>query len=122
MCGINGALSFEGSEFRIAREYIEAMRDTMAHRGPDGAGAWVSTDGRIGLGHRRLSIIDTAESANQPMANHDGSVQIVFNGEIYNHVSLRRELAATGRYTWRTDHSDTEVILHGFEEWGIECV
>jgi asparagine synthase (glutamine-hydrolysing) len=98
------------------------MRDTMVHRGPDGSGVWVSQDGRVGLAHRRLSIIDLSDHAAQPMGNVDGSVWISFNGEIYNHVDIRRELEGTGKYTWKTDHSDTEVILHAYEEWGIDCV
>jgi asparagine synthase (glutamine-hydrolysing) len=98
------------------------MRDSMAHRGPDGAGVWISADRRVGLGHRRLAIIDLSDAASQPMCNEDGSLWIVFNGEIYNHAELRRELQATGRYKWKTDHSDTEVILHAFKEWGIDCL
>jgi asparagine synthase (glutamine-hydrolysing) len=93
------------------------MRDALAHRGPDGEGLWISPEGRLGLGFRRLAIIDLSAAANQPMFNEDGSVAVVFNGEIYNHMALRRELAARG-HTFRTDHSDTEVIVHGFEEWG----
>jgi asparagine synthase (glutamine-hydrolysing) len=122
MCGIVGALVFDGSPFQVSAPFIASMRDMMAHRGPDGAGAWVSPDGRVGLGHRRLSIIDLSDAANQPMGNEDGSVQVVFNGEIYNHAEIRRELEARGGHAWRTDHSDTEVIVHAFEEWGIECV
>lgn len=122
MCGIVGALTFSGGSFRVTSPYIDAMRDTMAHRGPDGAGTWISKDSRIGLGHRRLSIIDLSTTANQPMSNEDGSIQVVFNGEIYNHADIRKELEKTGRHKWRTDHSDTEVIVHAFEEWGIECL
>jgi asparagine synthase (glutamine-hydrolysing) len=121
MCGIVGALSFTDN-FPITHEYIVRMRDVMRHRGPDGAGVWVSTNRRVGLGHRRLSIIDLSDLASQPMANEDGSVQIVFNGEIYNHAEIRSELLRLGGHRWRTDHSDTEVILHAFEQWGIECV
>jgi asparagine synthase (glutamine-hydrolysing) len=98
------------------------MTKTMVHRGPDGAGVWVSGDRRIGLGHRRLSIIDLSDSASQPMSNEDGSLQVVFNGEIYNHAEIRNELEQLGRHAWQTDHSDTEVILHAFEQWGIECL
>lgn len=94
----------------------------MKHRGPDGCGVWVSPDSRIGLGHRRLSIIDLSDTAAQPMSNEDGSLQVVFNGEIYNHAAIREELEAIGGHVWKTDHSDTEVILHAFEEWGIECL
>jgi asparagine synthase (glutamine-hydrolysing) len=120
MCGINGILSFDGTpveEFEITR-----MRDTLAHRGPDGVGVWISSDRRVGLGHRRLSIIDLSPLAAQPMTNEDGSLQIIFNGEIYNHAEIRRELEARGGHTWRTDHSDTEVILHAYETWGIDCI
>lgn len=122
MCGIAGALVFEESGYRITESYIASMRDTMVHRGPDGAGAWISADGKVGLGHRRLSIIDLSETASQPMCNAAGNLQIVFNGEIYNHAEIRRELESTGRYAWKTNHSDTEVILHAFEEWGIDCL
>jgi asparagine synthase (glutamine-hydrolysing) len=122
MCGINGALAFDGSTFVVTEPYIGRMRDTMAHRGPDGAGAWIAPDRRVGFGHRRLAIIDLSESARQPMTNEDGTLWITYNGEIYNHEELRAELSRSGRHRWRTDHSDTEVILHAFEEWGIDCV
>ena len=122
MCGIVGALSFKHSQFSITEEYITAMRETMRHRGPDGAGTWVSADCRLGLGHRRLSIIDLSDYAAQPMCNEDGSLWVVFNGEIYNHAEIRTELVSLGGHRWKTDHSDTEVILHGFEQWGIDCV
>ncbi len=94
----------------------------MVHRGPDGAGVWVSDDHTIGMGHRRLSIIDLSAAASQPMSNEDGTILVVFNGEIYNHEEIRAQLAARGGHRWRTDHSDTEVIIHAFEEWGIDCV
>lgn len=122
MCGINGAIVLDQSNFRVTQEYIERMRETMFHRGPDGSGAWVSPDGRVGLGHRRLSIIDLSDLANQPMSNADGTIQLVFNGEIYNHADIRKELEAIGKYRWKTDHSDTEVIIHAYEEWGIDCL
>ena len=123
MCGINGALVLDGGrDFVVTQGYLRRMRDEMAHRGPDGAGVWVSDDGTVGLGHRRLSIIDLSEAAAQPMENEDGSLRVVFNGEIYNHAEIRRELTARGGHRWRTDHSDTEVILHAFEEWGIDCI
>jgi asparagine synthase (glutamine-hydrolysing) len=122
MCGINGALVFGDGTFRVTEPYISRMRDTMPHRGPDGAATWVAAGGRIGFGHRRLSIIDLSDCAAQPMSNEDGTLWITFNGEIYNHRDLRAELSQTGRHVWKTDHSDTEVILHAFEEWGIECL
>jgi asparagine synthase (glutamine-hydrolysing) len=121
MCGIAGALAL-GSDFRVTREHIDRMRETLAHRGPDGADTWVDEGGRVGLGFRRLAIIDLSDEAMQPMANEDGSVRLVFNGEIYNHAEIRRELEQLGGHTFRTDHSDTEVIVHAFEQWGIDCV
>ena len=122
MCGIVGVLNFKNSSFRVTEPYLIRMRDTMVHRGPDGAGAWIADDGRIGLGHRRLSIIDLSPAAAQPMCNEDGSLWVSFNGEIYNHAEIRRELEEIGGHRWKTDHSDTEVILHAFEQWGIECL
>src|SRR5579872_6076586 len=122
MCGIVGALAFDHSTRKLTRAYITQMRDTMVHRGPDGAGAWLSEDGRVALGHRRLSIIDLSSAADQPMSNTDGSLTIVFNGEIYNHAEIRAELDRIGGFRWKTDHSDTEVILHAFTQWGVDCV
>jgi asparagine synthase (glutamine-hydrolysing) len=122
MCGISGVLAFKNSNFEVTPEFLVRMRDTMIHRGPDGAGLWISPDRRVGLAHRRLSIIDLSTAAAQPMSNGDGSLQIVFNGEIYNHAEIRRELEQNGHRHWKTDHSDTEVILHAFEEWGIACL
>jgi asparagine synthase (glutamine-hydrolysing) len=122
MCGIAGTLSLDPAAFRVTPEHVDRMRQTLVHRGPDGAGTWVDDDGRIGLGFRRLAIIDLSEAAMQPMANEDGSVRLVFNGEVYNHADVRRELEATGNHRFRTDHSDTEVIVHAFEEWGIDCL
>jgi len=122
MCGIVGALRLQEGARPIDAELLAAMRDTMRHRGPDGGHDWVSEDRRVGLGHRRLSIIDLSTAADQPMENEDGSLRVVFNGEIYNHAEVRAELVKLGGHTWRTDHSDTEVILHAFEEWGIECL
>src|SRR4029077_8436207 len=122
MCGINGVLSFTNSAFRVSEHYLTRMRDVMSHRGPDGAGNFISPDRRLGLGHRRLAIIDLSEKAAQPMTNEDGTLWVTFNGEIYNHVEIRDELERRGGHRWKTDHSDTEVILHAFEEWGIDCL
>ena len=118
MCGIVGSFHPEGRTSDAS--VIARMRDRMAHRGPDGCGLWGSRDRRCRLGHRRLSIIDLSEAAAQPMTNHDQTVAVTFNGEIYNHADLRRELQALGKYEWKTDHSDTEVLLHGYEEWGLD--
>lgn len=93
------------------------MTTTISHRGPDSAGYYV--DAGMGLGHRRLSIIDLA-TGDQPIGNEDGTVQVIFNGEIYNFADVRQELEARG-HRFRTK-SDTEVIAHGFEEWGEDCV
>jgi asparagine synthase (glutamine-hydrolysing) len=122
MCGIVGAIAFKNGSFRIQKEYIERMRDTMIHRGPDGCGTWISDDGKIGFGHRRLSIIDLSEAAAQPMSNADRSLWLTFNGEIYNHAEIRSELMKDGFNQWKTDHSDTEVILHAYERWGIDAL
>ncbi|MDP5280681.1 asparagine synthase (glutamine-hydrolyzing) [Sphingomonas sp. DG1-23] len=118
MCGITGIFAFAGKR-QVEAAHLTAMRDTMLHRGPDGGGLWISDDRRVGLGHRRLSIIDLSASADQPMTNADKSVWLTYNGEIYNHVALRAELVAAG-YKFVTDHSDTEVLVHGYSAWGID--
>ena len=112
MCGICGEYLFDRGRSVEARD-ITAMRDTMVHRGPDGAGNFV--DGHVGLGHRRLSIVDLV-GGHQPMSNEDGTVWITFNGEIYNHRELRPWLSARG-HVFRTN-SDTEAIVHLYEEEG----
>jgi len=94
------------------------MTAAMVHRGPDDEGIWHDQSKAVYLGHRRLSIIDIAGGA-QPMWSADGTQGVVFNGEIYNHMELRRELEKEG-HVFKTDHSDTEVLLHGFREWGSE--
>ncbi|HOD40437.1 MAG TPA: asparagine synthase (glutamine-hydrolyzing) [Candidatus Wallbacteria bacterium] len=120
MCGIVGAFIFDTcGQFAVTEEYIVKMRDAMVHRGPDGGGCWISPDRRVGLGHRRLSIIDLSSAASQPMCDETGDIQVVFNGEIYNHAELRKELESFGTYRWKTDHSDTEVVIHAYEQWGI---
>lgn len=116
MCGIAGWLSLPGGR-DVNPGVLARMRDTMVHRGPDGEGMWTAPDRRAGLAFRRLAIVDLSPSANQPMFNEDGSVVVVFNGEIYNHIGLRAKLSACG-HVFRTDHSDTETIVHGWEEWG----
>ena len=119
MCGIVGSF-FPGRE-SSDEAVLGRMRDRMSHRGPDGAGFWQSRTRDCSFGHRRLSIIDLSTEANQPMVNQSGTVALVFNGEIYNHADVRRELEALGRYVWKTDHSDTEMLLHAYEEWGLEA-
>jgi len=120
MCGIVG--SFKPGAEASSPELVARMRDRMAHRGPDGAAVWMSADRDCTLGHRRLAIIDLSAAADQPMSNCERTVTLVFNGEIYNHADIRRELEALGKYRWVTDHSDTEVLLHAYEEWGVDCV
>lgn len=122
MCGIAGIYAFHPDAKPLRLQLLDKMRDTMTHRGPDGGKSWISPDGRIGLAFRRLAIIDLSIEAMQPMCNEDGQVWVLFNGEIYNHAEIRRELERTSRHCWRTDHSDTEVILHAYEEWGINCL
>jgi asparagine synthase (glutamine-hydrolysing) len=120
MCGIVGWLSTSASR-PVDPQVLARMRDTMVHRGPDGDGLWLSAQREVGLAFRRLAIVDLSTTANQPMTNEDGTVQVVFNGEIYNHLALRQELLQKG-HRFRTDHSDTEVIVHGYEEWGAGVV
>lgn len=116
MCGIVGILKFDPRE-QVDESRVKHMRDVLYHRGPDGRGLVV--DGRIGFGHRRLSIIDL-EGGRQPMISPDGNTWITYNGEIYNFKELRAELAARGiRFATR---SDTEVILRAYEEFGEQCV
>jgi asparagine synthase (glutamine-hydrolysing) len=118
MCGIAG-IYYYSSQRRVEQKDLTRMRDTMIHRGPDGGANWIAPDRRIGLAHRRLSIIDLSTAATQPMPNEDETVWVTFNGEIYNHLGLRHELITAG-HRFRTDHSDTEVIVHGYEQWGID--
>ena len=120
MCGIVGA--FNPKAKVCSNSILVTMRDRMEHRGPDGFGLWREQHERCVLGHRRLSIIDLSTAASQPMANEDASVVVTFNGEIYNHSALRQEISKIRDFVWRTDHSDTEVLLRAYEVWGIECV
>jgi asparagine synthase (glutamine-hydrolysing) len=115
MCGITGKLTYDAEP--VAPELLEAMTQAVAHRGPDSAGYYYGEG--VGLGHRRLSIIDLA-TGDQPLTNEDQSVWVVFNGEIYNFAGVRKELEAEG-HRFRT-RSDTEVIVHGYEQWGADCV
>ena len=118
MCGIVGIFHYR-SKASVDSFTLTAMRDTMIHRGPDGGSNWISPDKRVGLAHRRLSIIDLSQAASQPMCNEDQSIWVTFNGEIYNHLKLRSALIQAGHH-FSTPHSDTEVLLHGYEEWGIK--
>src|SRR5437870_5602679 len=116
MCGICGIVNFSASE-PVDSHLVQRMNDRQAHRGPDDQGYFVEEN--VGLGHRRLSIIDLS-GGKQPMFNEDGSVVVVFNGEIYNFADLTGALIARGhRFTTR---SDTETIVHAYEEYGVECM
>lgn len=116
MCGIAGIFHLETAK-PVDPERVKRMTDAIAHRGPDGAGVWTAPG--VGLGHRRLSIIDLGGGA-QPMLSDDEALAVTFNGEIYNFLELRKELESAG-YAFRTD-SDTECILHGYRHWGVDCV
>lgn len=116
MCGVNGIFAYGDEAPAICIGELERTRDHMAARGPDGRGAWLSVDGRTGLGHRRLSIIDLSDAGAQPMATADGSLVVSFNGEIYNYKALRQNLEAKGR-RFRSN-TDTEVLLHLYDERG----
>ena len=120
MCGINGIFAYHYAANPIDRAELARTRDHMAARGPDGKGEWIADDGRIGFGHRRLSIIDLTEAGAQPMASADGTIVVTFNGEIYNYRELRRGLEAKG-YKFRSN-SDTEVLLHLYAEKGEAMV
>jgi asparagine synthase (glutamine-hydrolysing) len=117
MCGIIGIASKQAV---VDRSWLAVGRDSMGHRGPDDAGEWWSTDGCVGFGHSRLSIIDLSPGGHQPMQDAAGELTIVFNGEIYNFSELREELAAKGA-VFRSQ-SDTEVILAAYREWGADCL
>lgn len=117
MCGLAG-IFHPDARAGIDAGLLRRMTTALAHRGPDGDG--FHTEPGIGLGHRRLAIIDLA-GGHQPMANEDGSVIIVFNGEIYNFAELRPKLQALG-HVFRSDHSDTETIVHAWESWGPDCL
>src|SRR4051812_2091223 len=117
MCGIIGVAA---SRSPVDRGWLVRGRDAMSHRGPDDAGLWWSDDGRVGLAQRRLSIIDLSAGGHQPMQDATSRLTIVFNGEIYNFIDIRDQLIAKG-YAFRS-HSDTEVILMAYREWGIDCL
>ncbi|MDQ7006683.1 MAG: asparagine synthase (glutamine-hydrolyzing) [Acidobacteriota bacterium] len=117
MCGICGIVDREGG---VSESLVLEMRDRLVHRGPDDAGLYLSADRQVALGHRRLSIIDLSPAGRQPLANEDGSVQVVFNGEIYNYRRLRRELQRQG-HSFRS-HTDTEVLVHLYEEMGDDLL
>ncbi len=115
MCGIAGLCHFKNPG-----ENMERMKQRMIHRGPDAGGTWLSEDGAVCLGHRRLSIVDLTEAGAQPMQSHSGRYVCVFNGEIYNHRTLREKLLKEKKVTAFRGTSDTEVLLEAFEAYGVE--
>ena len=115
MCGIAGVIGVRDGG-RTDEAELTALRDAQTHRGPDDAGLWLSEDATVGLGHRRLSIIDLSPAGHQPMSTTDGTLRVVFNGEIYNFATLRAELEGLGHVF--QSRSDTEVVLLGYRAWG----
>src|SRR5215470_11448877 len=114
MCGIAGAYLMDGANPGHCRDGVEIMLIALEHRGPDDQ--VLLETGPVVLGHRRLSILDLSPTGHQPMSNENGSLWIIFNGEIYNYVELRQFLRP--KHLFRSD-TDTEVLLHGYEEWGL---
>jgi len=116
MCGIIGKISKKKINFK---KFIR-MRDTLIHRGPDDEGIYLNQEENVAFGHRRLSIIDLSLQGKQPMSNEDGTIWITFNGEIYNYKTIKEDLLRKGHIF--SSSTDTEVIIHGYEEWGIEVL
>src|SRR5207253_7378671 len=120
MCGIAGIYAYKYAANPIDPGELCRIRDHMAARGPDGAGTWCSQDGRVGLGSRRLAIIDLSESGLQPMVSANGKLIVTFNGEIYNYRALRKSLKATGHIF--STQTNTDVLLHLYATKGPETV
>lgn len=117
MCGIAGILGGK----KLLEDHLQAMAVSLRHRGPDDHGVWFDADARIGLAHTRLSILDLSTAGHQPMSSASGRFIISFNGEIYNHLEMRACLQETcSAPNWR-GHSDTETLLAGFDNWGVEA-
>src|SRR5690242_11462404 len=115
MCGITGYICFDNS--KADRLTIERMNNSINHRGPDDEGVFI--DGNVGIGHRRLSILDLSSAGHQPMLSSDGKFAIVFNGEIFNYNEIRKKLVNLGHKF--ISQTDTEVILNSFVQWGVSC-
>lgn len=119
MCGIAGFCNFHGT-VKMQEENLEKMKQRMLHRGPDAGGSYVSEDGKVALGHRRLSIVDLSEAGLQPMKSHSGRYVMVYNGEIYNYKKLSQKLLEEKKVDRFRGTSDSEVILEAFEAYGVE--
>ena len=117
MCGISGAVNFQGLNSNC-KNIVSQINDSMCHRGPDADG--IFNDKFVALGHRRLSIIGLNKASNQPMQSLEEDIIIVFNGEIYNHEEIRKELE--DEFHFKTINSDTEVIINSYKKWGIKCI
>lgn len=120
MCGVVGFVNCCSDQMPVEQKFLDRMQLRVAHRGPDGHGMWVSDNGQIGLAHRRLSILDLSDAAAQPMFDKNRTVVISFNGEIYNHPELRKELEKLGHCY--SSNSDTETILYAYKQWGIDSL
>ena len=134
MCGIVGVFAGYNKSLANLEDDVLKMGAAIAHRGPDSHGSWVDNESRVAMAHRRLAILDLSSAGHQPMHSASGRYVIVFNGEIYNHLELRRELESISSHSytmsepifpkekvnWR-GHSDTETLLAGFDAWGIEA-
>lgn len=116
MCGIAGIYNLNNEP--VSQDTLKRMCEVIKHRGPDDEGQWM--EGNIGFGHRRLSIIDLSSAGHQPMCNEDKTIWLTYNGEIYNYIELRPELEARGHHF--KSHTDTEVIIHAYEEYGEDCL
>lgn len=119
MCGLTGAWS--PRQFREFRDALPAMTAALGHRGPDDSGLWFDAEAGVGLGHRRLAIVDLSPQGHQPMHSASNRYVLVYNGEIYNHTQLRRQLEAAGQAPRWLGHSDTETLLAGFAAWGVQA-
>ena len=119
MCGIAGVFRRGAVRGPMDAALLERMSSRLAHRGPDGQGIYVDPTATVGLVHRRLAIVDLSDTASQPMSDATGRIRVSYNGEIYNHQVLRAELVQAG-YQFKTDHSDTEVLVHGYAHWGLD--
>ena len=117
MCGIGGFYSLNNQALSNGENYLLVMGNLLAHRGPDDSGSWLSRNKSVGFVHKRLSIIDLSQSASQPMHAENGT-SIIFNGEIYNYLELRKELSDSWEFK---SNSDTETILAAYEKYGDDC-
>src|SRR5271166_1538492 len=121
MCGISGVWFLRRQADADARSIVRGMADAIRHRGPDAGDEWIDGQTGVALAHRRLSILDLSSAGAQPMQDFTGRFVIVFNGEIYNHLDLRRSLEDEGAApAWR-GHSDTETLLAAIASWGVQC-